>query len=62
MSGNVNGTHVSMTLGAPSLPSPCPSVSVTATVSGDQMSGTTQGIECPSTGRIELHKIVVLAR
>src|SRR5436190_6030688 len=40
------------------LPSVCPSFSVTATVSGDQMTGITQGIECPGTGRIELHKIV----
>jgi hypothetical protein len=54
LSGDVNGTSVSMILGSPHLPSTCPSFTVMATVNGNQMSGTTQGIECPSNGRIEL--------
>jgi len=54
LTGDVTGTSVSMILTSTHFPSPCPSFSVTATVNGNQMSGTTQGIECPSTGRIEL--------
>jgi hypothetical protein len=57
LTGDVNGASVSMTLTSPVFPSPCPSSTVTATVNGNQMSGTTHGIECPSTGRIELTRI-----
>jgi hypothetical protein len=56
VNGEINGARVSMILTTTHLPSPCPSFSIMATVDGNRMSGTTHGVDCPSTGSIELTK------